>query len=164
MRELARQTCSHLQPLEWPQAAASKWPQVAASGRTWPGARIAFGHLQPLETSGRKWPQVGKWPQVAASGRKWPQVAASGRKWPQVAASGRKWPGARIAFGHLQPLAAVCSDLQPLAATRVTARGREQPQVSQVAAVAASGFFRCTGEAAYPDLLGEARRCCWRCS
>ena len=50
------QKSSHLQPLEWPQVAASgrKWPQVAASRR--------------------------KWPQVAASGRKWPlgQVAASG--------------------------------------------------------------------------------------
>jgi len=47
-------TCSHFQPLEWPQVAASgrKWPQVAAAA------------------SGRKWPQV------AASGRKWLQVAA----------------------------------------------------------------------------------------
>ena len=62
------QKSSHLQPLEW--------PQVAASGRKWPLGQVA--------ASGRKWPQV------AASGRKWPQVAAPS-EWPQVAASGRKW-------------------------------------------------------------------------
>ena len=71
---------SHLQPLEWPQVAASGRHQslvsgshfqplaatrVAASGRKWPPdilPRKLFdifrGHLQPLE-----------WPQVAASGR-----------------------------------------------------------------------------------------------
>jgi len=82
-------TCSHLQPLEWPQVAAC----ILFSSAT------TCTRLQPIE-----WPQVAarasgrKWPQVAAraSGRKWPQVAAraSGRKWPQVAAraSGRKWP------------------------------------------------------------------------
>ena len=53
-------TCSHSQPLEWPQVAASgrsvEWPQVAA---------------------------FPEWPQVAASGR-FSRVAASGREWPPL--------------------------------------------------------------------------------
>ncbi len=73
-------TCSHLQPLEWPQVAAEgKWPQVAAEGK-WPQVAVS-GRRGQVAASGRKRPQK-------ASGRKWPQVAAKG-KWPQVAASGR---------------------------------------------------------------------------
>ena len=57
-------TCSHLQPLEWPQVTASdRREQVTASAR--------------------------KWPQVPANDRR-EQVTASDRKWPQVTASDRK--------------------------------------------------------------------------
>ena len=116
-------TCSHSQPLEWPQVAASgcskrvaasgrKWPQVAAPSE-WPQV-AASGRARQFPASGRKWPLPAsgrKWPQVAASGRKWPQVAASGRKWPQVAASGsskrvaasgRKWLLSAISISTLK--------------------------------------------------------------
>ena len=84
-------TCSHSQPLEWPQVAASgrsvEWPQVTASGRLRRVAEVFQSHKkQPLaatrsHSSGRKWP-------LFPSGRKWPRVAAF-PEWPQVAASGR---------------------------------------------------------------------------
>ena len=100
-------TCSHLQPLEWPQVAASgrKWP---LGGRKWPLGVSRTTAWQPLAASrvaasGRKWPlgvsRTTAWqplaatcshssPQVAASGCEWPQAAvgASGCKCPQVAA------------------------------------------------------------------------------
>ena len=84
-------TCSHSQPLEWPQVAASgrsvEWPQVTASGRLRRVAEVFQSHKkQPFaatrsHSSGRKWP-------LFPSGRKWPRVAAF-PEWPQVAASGR---------------------------------------------------------------------------
>ena len=113
-------TCSHSQPLEWPQVAASgrsvEWPQVTASGRLRRVAEVFQSHKkQPLaatcsHSSGRKWP-------LFPSGRKWPQVAAlsSGRNWPQVAAFDA-WPRC---FNLIKS-----SHLQPLAATRVAASGR----------------------------------------
>ena len=113
-------TCSHSQPLEWPQVAASgrsvEWPQVTASGRLRRVAEVFQSHKkQPLaatrsHSSGRKWP-------LFPSGRKWPRVAAlsSGRKWPQVAAFDA-WPRC---FNLIKS-----SHLQPLAATRVAASGR----------------------------------------
>ena len=89
-------TCSHLQPLDWPQVAAgaSDRPNLP-SDRKW-----------PQRASGRKWPQVaaeGKWPQVTASGRRG-QVAASDRKWP-LRSNGRKWPQV-AAFGKWPRVAA----------------------------------------------------------
>ena len=95
-------------------------------------------------SSGRKWPQVA----ARASGRKWPQVAARGRMWPVVLLVGFEISRGSVTCSHLhylQPLAATCSHLQPLAATRVAASGRKWP-LGQVAAsgrkwpqVAASG-------------------------
>ena len=88
---------SHLQPIEWPQVAASghQWPPACSSHRQPLAATCS--HLQPTE-----------WPPVAASvrphslfiGNHLQPLAAtcsqsSGRKWPQVAASGRKWPPER---------------------------------------------------------------------
>ena len=71
------QKSSHLQPLEWPQVAASgrsvEWPQVAAFD-AWPrylNLRKS-SHLQPLAAT-----------RVAASGRS-SRVAASGREWPPL--------------------------------------------------------------------------------
>jgi len=59
-------TCSHFQPLEWPQVAApDSSKQVDASGRSGISS---------------KWPQVA----APASSR---QVAASDRKWPLSAKS-----------------------------------------------------------------------------
>ena len=139
------QKSSHLQPLAatCSHSSGCKWPQLAgcSTGRIWNFQSsvtciicIICSHLQPLaatcsHSSGRKWPQV------AASGRKWPlgQVAASGRKWPQAAACGRTWPVALLVgfeISRAASLAATCSHLQPLAATRVAASGRKWPQVA----------------------------------
>ena len=74
-------TCSRLQPLEWPQVAASilfsaAATRVAASGRQ-------HSLLSGSHSSGRKWPPAfscHRQPLAAScshsSGRKWPQVAA----------------------------------------------------------------------------------------
>ena len=79
-------TCSHSQPLEWPQVAASgrsvEWPQVTASGHLRRVAEVFQSHKkQPLaatrsHSSGRKWP-------LFPSGREWP-LFPSGRKWPPL--------------------------------------------------------------------------------
>ena len=114
--------CSHVQPLEWPQVAASgrltsshgNFSTFSAatcshsSGRQRPPA-FGFSSAATCSTcshsSGRQWPPAYSFhrqPLAATCSHlqpiEWPQVAAraSGRKckWPpeQVAASGRKWP------------------------------------------------------------------------
>ena len=61
-------TCSHLQPLEWPQVTASdRREQVTASDRKCP----------QVTASDRRETASDRREQVTASGRKWPQVTAS---------------------------------------------------------------------------------------